>query len=92
MVDTLLDKAYKIDKNKSFTNVKDLKKKGYNCLINNSRRHISFENKVYLNNGIIVPTKMIEEEYKYNYDYDSDSEYVIYDPKLVNIKYIIEYA
>ena len=90
MVDTLLDKVYKINKDNSFTNVKDLKKKGYNCLINNSRRHISFENKVYLNNGIIVPTKMIEEEYKFFYD--SDSEYVIYDPKLVNIKYIIEYT
>ena len=90
MVDTLLDKVYKINKNNSFTSVKDLKKKGYNCLMNNSRRHISFENKVYLNNGIVVPTKMIEEEYDYYYDYDS--EYVIYDPKLVNIKYIIEYS
>ena len=89
MVDTLLDKVFRISKTNSFTNVRDLKKKGYNCLIS-GRRHISFENKVYLNNGIIVPTKMIEEE-DYFFGYDYDSEYVIYDPKLVNIKYIIEY-
>ena len=93
MVDTFLDKVYKIDHKNSFKNVKDLRKKGYNCLINNSRRHISFENLIYLNNGVIVPTKLIEEDSNeiFNlFGYDYDSEYVIYDPKLVNIKYIIE--
>jgi poly [ADP-ribose] polymerase len=98
MVDTLLDKVYKINDKNQFTNVKDIKKKGYNCLINDSRRHISFENKIYLNNGLVVPTEMIEEKRERLYDfnifsydsYDSVSEYVIYDPKLVNVKYIIE--
>jgi predicted DNA-binding WGR domain protein len=98
MVDTLLDKVYKINDKNQFTNVKDIKKKGYNCLINDSRRHISFENKIYLNNGLVVPTEMIEEKRERRYDfnifsydsYDSVSEYVIYDPKLVNVKYIIE--
>ena len=35
---------------------------------------------------------MIEEDNQndFNYFKDKDSEYVIYDPKLVNIKYIIE--
>ena len=95
MVDTLLDKVFKISKDNKFTNVKDIKMNGYNCLINDSTSHISFEDRIYFNNGSTVPTKMIEENknqnnFNNNYFYDNDSEYVIYDPKLANIKYILE--
>ena len=89
MVDTVLDNIFKISKSNLFTNIKDIKMKGYNCLINDCKNHISFEDRIYLNNGTSVPTKMIEEE-ENNYFRDNDSEYVIYDPKLLNIKYIIE--
>ena len=100
LVDTCLDKLYRMtDKNK-FTSLKELKDKGYNCLINNARKHISFDDRIFFNNGITIPTKIVEEKENnisninfgfglYN-SYDNDSEYVIYDSKLVNIKYIIE--
>ena len=99
MVDTLLDKVFKISKNNKFTNIKDIKMNGYNCLINDSKKHISFEDRIYFNNGMTIPTKMIEEKndgddnfgFGGGYFRDGDSEYVIYDPKLVNIKYIIEF-
>ena len=66
--------------------------KGYNCLVNDSKKYISFENRIYFNNGMTIPTQMIEEEdiNDFNYCRDIDSEYVIYESKLVNIKYIIE--
>ena len=87
VVDTFLDKAFKISKKNKFNDVKTLKKKKFNCLINDTRIHITDE-RIYLVNGSSVPTNIIEEEYDDDYDYDS--EYVIYDPKLVNVKYIIE--
>ena len=93
MVDTLLDKAFQIKNNNKFTNVNDIKNKGYNCLINDSQYHISFENRIYFNNGMSIPTQMVVEENlnnNINYVRDRDSEYVIYNPKLLNIKYIIE--
>jgi poly [ADP-ribose] polymerase len=93
LVDVFLDKVFKISKNNKFTNAKDIKMKGYNCLINDSQKCISFENRIYFNNGMTIPTKMIEKERENNtfdYSLDMDSEYVIYDPKLVNIKYIVE--
>ena len=93
MVDVLLDKVFQISNNNKFTKVKDIKNKGYNCLINDSQCHISFENRIYFNNGMTLPTKMIVEENlnnNINYFRDRDSEYVIYNPKLLNIKYIIE--
>ena len=99
LVDVYLDKVFKISKSNKFTNVKDIKMKGYNCLINDSQKYISFEDRIYFNNGMTVPTKMIEIKkendsnsfgYSLDYSLDRDSEYVIYDPKLVNIKYIIE--
>ena len=93
LVDVLLDKVFQITKDNKFTNVKDLKMNGYNCLINDSKNHISFEDRIYFNNGMAIPTKMIEEDRQntlFNYSFDIDSEYVIYDPKLLNIKFIIE--
>ena len=70
--------------------MKQLKDKKFNCLINDTREHIT-EDRIYLVNGTSVPTKLIEEEYpKDDYHYDYEPEYVIYDPKLVNVKYIIE--
>ena len=85
LVDILLDKIYKTNKNK-FTNVKDLKKKGFNCLINNSLYYANLNDRIYLNNGTSIPTNYIK-----NSEWDDyDAEYVIYDPKNVNIKYIIE--
>ena len=91
IVDTYLDKVFKINKKNKFTNLKDLKAKGYNCLINNATSHISFEDRIYFNNGMTIPTKFtIEEIEDGNAFQDYDSEYVIYDQKLVNIKYIVE--
>ena len=92
IVDVILDKVFKISKTNKFIDVKDLKMKGYNCLMNDSQNHISFENRIYFNNGLSIPTIMIKEDNQndFNYFKDKDSEYVIYDPKLVNIKYIIE--
>ena len=93
LVDVLLDKVFQITKDNKFTNVKDLKMNGYNCLINDSKNHISFEDRIYFNNGMAIPTKMIEEDRQntlFNYSFDINSEYVIYDPKLLNIKFIIE--
>ena len=93
MVDVFLDKVFKISNSNKFTNVKDIKNKGYNCLINDSQSHISFENRIYFNNGMTIPTQMVLEENLNNnisYFRDRDSEYVIYNPKLLNIKYIIE--
>ena len=92
IVDVFLDKVFKISKTNKFTNVKDIKMKGYNCLVNDSKKYISLENRIYFNNGMTIPTKMIEEENinDFNYCRDIDSEYVIYESKLVNIKYIIE--
>ena len=93
MVDVFLDKVFKISNSNKFTNIKDIKNKGYNCLINDSQSHISFENRIYFNNGMTIPTQMVLEENLNNnisYFRDRDSEYVIYNPKLLNIKYIIE--
>jgi len=89
IVDTYLDKVFKINKNNKFSNVKDLKAKGYNCLINDATKHISFDDRIYFNNGMTIPTKFIKEEDQFQHS-DNDSEYVIYDRKLLNIKYIIE--
>ena len=52
----------------------------------------STEERIYFNNGTSVPTKTIKEEDPDDdgYYYDYEPEYVIYDTKLVNIKYIIE--
>ena len=87
VVDTFLDKSFKINKKNKFKDVKTLKRKKFNCLINDTRIHITDE-RIYLINGTSVPANIIEEEYDDDYDYDS--EYVIYDTKLVNVKYIIE--
>ncbi len=88
VVDTLLDKPFKISKNNEFTNVRDLKKKKFNCLINYTRKHIG-EERIYLFNGTTIPAFVTEEDDRYYY-FSSGPEYVIYDPKLVNVKYIIE--
>ena len=88
VVDTYLDKAFEVDKKNKFTGVKNLKKNKFNCLINNSKYFTDFEDRIYLNCGTTVPMSMIKKE---NNDYDDYyAEYVIYDTKLVNIKYIIE--
>ena len=81
-------------------NLKDLKKKGYNCLINDAKNKVSFEDRIFFNNGMTIPTKIIEDNkddgnnnsfgFGFGSGKDSDTEYVIYDSKLVNIKYIIE--
>ena len=93
VVDTFLDKPFKIGKNNKFKGIKNLKKNKYNCLINNTRVHIT-EERIYLINGTSVPTSIVQEKndggHYYDYDYDYDSEYVIYDSKFVNVKYIIE--
>ena len=90
VVDTFLDKPFKISKKNKFKGMKQLKDKKFNCLINDTREHIT-EDRIYLVNGTSVPTKLIEEEYtKDDYHYDYEPEYVIYDAKLVNVKYIIE--
>ena len=97
MVDTLLDKLYKFDsKNNKINFTKDVKMKGYNCLVNDAQRYASFEDRIFFNNGMTIPTKVVEKnkEKINNFGYfggmDYDSEYVIYDSKLVNVKYIIE--
>ena len=104
LVDPLLDKAYQIDGKKTYPNIiKDIKEKGFNCLINDAQKRISFEDRIFFNNGMTVPTKIIEKKNNENNNafglggfggfgggMDYDSEYVIYDSKLVNIKYIIE--
>ena len=59
LVDILLDKIYKTNKNK-FTNVKDLKKKGFNCLINNSLYYANLNDRIYLNNGTSITTNYIK--------------------------------
>ena len=97
LVDTLLDKLYKFDsKNNKINFTKDVKMKGYNCLVNDAQRYASFEDRIFFNNGMTIPTKVVEKnkEKINNFGYfggmDYDSEYVIYDSKLVNVKYIIE--
>ena len=100
MVDTFLDKVYQIGGKKTYPNIiKDIKAKGFNCLINDARKKISFEDRIFFNNGMTVPTKIIEKQNENNNAFgfggfgggmDYDAEYVIYDSKLVNIKYIIE--
>ena len=98
LVDTLLDKPYKVSDKNKITSYKELKMKGYNCLINSARKHISFEDRIFFNNGMTIPTKIVEEKdnninnnfNSFGMGFDYDSEYVIYDSKLVNIKYIIE--
>lgn len=75
--------------------------KGYNCLINDAKNKASFEDRIFFNNGMTIPTKIVESEKNEGNNFnsfgsgfgsgkDTDSEYVIYDSKLVNIKYIIE--
>ena len=96
LVDTLLDNLYQINDKTKNINVKELKMKGYNCLINNASKKASFDDRIFFNNGMTIPTKIIEKKEENNFSFsanfgtDYDSEYVIYDPNLVNIKYIIE--
>ena len=89
LVDTFLDKVFKESETNIFKNSKELKEKGYNCFISKSKYSINFNANIYLNNGSTIPTILHKnEDRRYAPDY---SEYVIYDPKLVNIKYIIEF-
>ena len=98
LVDTLLDKVYQFKNSNKTVNLKDLKMKGYNCLINDAQKKISFEDRIFFNNGMTIPTKILEgkdnsnnfNSFGFGSGKDYDSEYVIYDSKLVNIKYIIE--
>jgi len=100
LVDTFLDKVYQYKQKDGSLNLKDLKKKGYNCLINDAKNKVSFEDRIFFNNGMTIPTKIIEDNkddgnnnsfgFGFGSGKDSDTEYVIYDSKLVNIKYIIE--
>ena len=96
LVDTLLDNLYQVDDKTKIINVKELKMKGYNCLINNASKKASFEDRIFFNNGMTIPTKIIEKKVENNFSFgstfgtDYDTEYVIYDSNLVNIKYIIE--
>ena len=75
--------------------------KGYNWLINYARNKASFEDRIFFKNGMTIPTKIVESDkndgnnfnsfgFGFGSGKDTDSEYVIYDSKLVNIKYIIE--
>ena len=96
LVDTFLDKIYQVtDKTKNI-NVKELKMNGFNCLINNANKKASFEDRIFFNNGMTVPTKIIEKNNQNNFSFgggfgmDYDTEYVVYDSNLVNVKYIIE--
>ena len=96
LVDTFLDKIYQVtDKTKNI-NVKELKMNGFNCLINNANKKASFEDRIFFNNGMTVPTKIIEKNSQNNFSFgggfgmDYDTEYVVYDSNLVNVKYIIE--
>ena len=89
LVDTILDKVYKESETNKFINSKELKEKGYNCFISESKYSNNFDDNVYLNNGSTIPLiSYMKKDTRYLLDY---SEYVIYDPKLVNIKYIIEF-
>ena len=89
LVDTFLDKVFKESETNEFINSKELKEKGYNCFISESKYSINFDDNVYLNNGSTIPKILyMNRDRRYLPDY---SEYVIYDPKLVNIKYIIEF-
>ena len=97
LVDTLLDKIYQFKQKDKNINLKDLKMKGFNCLINDAVKSASFEDRIFFNNGMTIPTKITEKKREANNSFgvwgsgmDNDTEYVIYDPKLVNIKYIIE--
>ena len=97
LVDTLLDKVYQFNNKEKNINLKDLKMKGFNCLINDAMKSASFEDRIFFNNGMSIPTKIKEKKLEGNnnisYGFggkDNDTEYVIYDSKLVNIKYIIE--
>ena len=98
LVDTLLDKVYQFKNSNKTVNLKDLKMKGYNCLINDAKKKISFEDRIFFNNGMTIPTKILEgkdnsnnfNSFGFGSGKDYDTEYVIYDSKLVNIKYIIE--
>ena len=96
LVDTLLDNLYQVNDKTTNINVKELKMKGYNCLINNASKKASFDDRIFFNNGMTIPTKIIEKKEENNFNFfanfgtDYDTEYVIYDPNLVNIKYIIE--
>ena len=92
VVDTYLDNVFKISEKNLFKDVKTLKKNKFNCLINDTKVHIT-EDRIYFVNGTSVPISLTKEETKKNnnnYYYDYKSEYVIYDSKLVNVKYIIE--
>jgi poly [ADP-ribose] polymerase len=91
VVDTFLDKPFKISEKNRFKDVKTLKKNRFNCLINDTKVHIT-EERIYFINGTSVPISIIEEKSPKdkNYYYDYEPEYVIYDTKLVNVKYIIE--
>ena len=87
LVDVILDKVFKISKNNEFIIVKGIKMKGYICLINNSQKYISFENRIYFNNGMTIPIEKERENITFDYSLDMDSGY---DSKLVKINYIVE--
>ena len=85
LVNTLLDKVFNESKNNQYKSVKELTKKGYNCLINESEYYINLDDNIFLNSGSSKPTKYIQSNSnRYINDY---SDYVIYDTKLVNVKY-----
>ena len=97
LVDTLLDRLYHFKQSDKTVNFKDLKMRGFNCLVNDAQKRASFEDRIFFNNGMTIPTKVIEGKDNNNFSgfgfgggKDYDTEYVIYDSKLVNIKYIIE--
>ena len=87
MVEVFLEKVFKISKNNKFTIVKGINMKGYNCLINGSQKYISFENRIYFNNGMTIPIEKERENNTFDHSLDMDS---VYDSKLVKIKYIVE--
>ena len=91
VVDTFLDKSFQISEKNRFKDVKTLKKNRFNCLINDTKVHIT-EDRIYFINGTSVPISIIKKESPKDKDYyyDYEPEYVIYDSKLVNVKYIIE--
>ena len=100
IVDTILDKIFKVSKNNVFKGIGELKNEGFNCLVNDAYSHMDYNDRIYLKNGTSMPTKFIKEQENNgnirtfgnsdNYFKDGDTEYVIYDPELVNVKYIIE--
>ena len=49
--------------------------------------YISFENRIYFNNGMTIPIEKERENNAFGYSLDMDSGY---DSKLVKIKYIVE--